>query len=155
MTKKEKSITAPTAKEDSSSKVDAILSKTEVSPTPITEKKRGRGRPKGSKKKGKPTYSKGKYQENIMAKAIDNFLINVTNKTILKNATDKIGKTDIEIGEALCYTLDYYGADVLGHPAIVLLMAGLSLGMVIYNKMQTIPQVKEETKTLEDKGGKI
>jgi len=141
--------------EPSSSKVEAILRRTEVSPTPkLTKngKPDGRGRPKKQKK---PTYSKGKYTENPMSIATNSFIATLMNKTVLKNATEKMEGTELEIGEASIYVMDYYSAGILGHPIMVLVSAFLGMGMLTYSKIQTIPTIKEETKTLEERGGKI
>lgn len=145
MTKNEKStsvspVEQPT-KKSSKEKIEALLGKTEVSPTEKPKKVETRGR---KKKVKKPVYTKTKYSENPMAKALNGIVIGIANKSILKDAKEKLTKDDVEIGEATIYLVDYYGASVLGHPIFVLISAFVGLGMVTFEKIKTVPRKTEE-----------
>ena len=164
MTPKQKSTTVqsadtPSQRKTDSKEIDDILKKVEVSPTPIKEKldKRGhriggRGRPKKIKK---PTYTKSKYSENPLAKSINTMLSTALNKSLLKESTDKIAPTELEVGEALTYLMDYYASALLFHPAMIIIMALLSMVMVVVAKMQKIPKKTQEEKSRIESGEKI
>lgn len=112
---------------------------------PIIEKevKKKRGRPR---KKEKPELDMKKYGAYPIAKTVNSFLVRLGNgiigasKGLPLTKEEKLTEEDCEIGEALCYTLEYYGLEIT-HPIWVILIATGTFGWAITDK---ILKVREE-----------
>jgi len=111
------------------------------------EKKPKRGRPK----KKKPEFDVEKYKENPISKSINSFLIRVGNgiigavKKSPLNKDEALQQGDCLIGEAICYTKEYYGIELM-HPIIVIIVVTGMFGWTITDKILTI---KEQQRILE------
>lgn len=132
------------------SEVEGLLKRTEVSPpiVPTKPKKETRGR---KKKKVKPTYTKNKYSTHPVAQVINKATCGIINKSALKDSTDKLKPQEIELGEATVYLLDYY-SDMLMHPAMIVVSAGVGVGIATLAKMQKIPRKTDEKERAKQRG---
>ena len=150
--KKDKSTSAPTApKSTEKSELDKLLGRTAVAPPePAKDKKKKETRGR-KKKRVKPTYTKAKYAGHPVAKVINEATCGVINKSALKEAPEKLKPEEIELGEATVFILDYY-SDMLLHPIMVVVSAGVGVGIATYNKMQKIPRKTDEQKRMEKEG---
>lgn len=154
MTKEKTSTSVKSAEKSTKSEVDTLLAKTEVAP-PEPEKKKKKKETRGRKKKRvRPTYTKTKYTSHPVAQVINEAICGIINKSALKESPDKLKKEEIELGEAIVFTLDYY-SDMMLHPVMVVVSAGVGVGVVTYNKMQKIPRKTDETRRLEKEGKPI
>jgi len=137
MTNPKKSTSVETVEKRSSTKpkdsLDAeakkLLESTRIEPV-IPKKKETRGRPK---KKKLPVWNKKTYSNHPLAQSLNGMVTAIINKTALKNA-EKLKPEEIEIGEAIAYTVEYYGMDWIDHPLAIMVFAGLGLGYAVYVK---------------------
>uniref|UniRef100_A0A6M3Y0R1 Uncharacterized protein n=1 Tax=viral metagenome TaxID=1070528 RepID=A0A6M3Y0R1_9ZZZZ len=121
--------------------------KAEVKKPIIEEVRKKRGRPK---KKPKPELDMKKYGAYPIAKTVNSFLVRIANgvigaaKGLPLTKEEKLKDEDCEIGEALCYTFEYYGLEIT-HPIFVILIATGTFGWAITDK---ILKVREEKATI-------
>jgi len=115
-------------------------------PTEIEEPtKRKRGRPK-KKVKPEADASLKSYAGNPIALTLNGFLVHFGNsllKVSKKGAPltdqEKLTEKDCQIGEALCYTIEYYGIEI-AHPIMVLIICFGAFGWTLFSKTKTIKE---------------
>jgi hypothetical protein len=125
---------------------ETLLRNTKITEgTPKTPEKAKRGRPP---KKQKPVWNATAYKDNPIAETINKTLLIVINKGFLKDNPLKEG--EIELGEAIAYTIDYYMEDIpITHPLFILLTVSILTVMTIYEKMPKKGTKKEEIHYIE------
>ena len=96
-------------------------------------------------RKKKPAYDKKRYTDNLIAKAIDDFLLGLANRMVPEKP---LTKADCEIGEALVYTIDYYGLTV-DHPLIILAFATGTFGYTIIEHKKALAKTKKVQERVE------
>lgn len=100
------------------------------------KKKETRGRPR---KKVKPTWQPKKYREHVIANGINKFLTFLANKMVPENP---LSEQECEIGEAILYTVDYYGITP-DHPLVILTFATGSYIGTYFSHKSKIKKKKE------------
>lgn len=113
--------------------------KVDIKDKPDVTEKRGRGRPKGAKKKEKLTLDAAK--KLPMAVAIDGFTANLVNKAFLKDK-EKINTEEVGLGASLMLVVDYYASDLPAHPVFILIGAMSALGFKVASKKK-LPAVAQ------------
>jgi hypothetical protein len=153
MTKEKKFTSVENAEKSSMSKpekpdkpqtdeVQELIKGTKIEPSaiPSEPEKAKRGRPP---KKTKPQWNAGEYAKNPIATTINDTIRTTLNKTILKD--DPIKPEEIQIGEAIAYTLDYYLEDIpITHPIFVMVFVTAALILTIINKKAEKPKKGKE-----------
>lgn len=121
-------------------KAKIVSEKTEEKP------KKRRGRP--PKRKKPRTYDAEKYKDSLIAKMTNNALIWVGNKSLEPLPdSEKLTEKDCEIGEAVCYLMDYYGV-TLDHPLMIVFFAvtgyvwALGRKQVMLKKLQKVKELE-------------
>lgn len=132
---------------EESETVKDLLKRAKATKPEKTEKKKKetRGRPKKVKK---PTsYDPKAYEQNLIAKTLDSFLIRLGNgllgiaKKMPLTEKEKLTNEDIMIGEAICYTMDYYGIGI-DHPIFVMILAVGAFSWTLFDKTQELKEQK-------------
>lgn len=125
--------------------VGDILETVEITPEiHSTESgKRGRGRPKKEAPKEKPKWNKGiAYKDNMIADVLNDTIALVLNKTVLKD--NNVKPSELEIGQAVCYTLEYYLPNIpLDHPIMILALAAIGTVFLVNTKRKAAKETKE------------
>lgn len=130
-------------------KVEDLLQKAKIeTKKPILKKeeekkpKRKRGRPK----KRKVEWDYDKYKEHPISKTIDSFMLRVGNGilTVIKkeplSKDEKLKDEHCQIGEAITYTMEYYGLEIT-HPIWILIIV---VGMYSWAIIDRGIKIKEE-----------
>lgn len=123
-------------------------------PEPVEVKPPKKEPEKKKKKRKKPTWSETRYKRNPLAKLISKKITDFTNKVTLKDYKGKIKRDDVLFGEAIVYTVEYYGAVDINHPAFVLVSAGLGYFLAVegakaQGKKKTAPTEPSKKRTEE------
>jgi len=133
--------------------VEDLIRESKAEVPPVKEKKKEtRGRPK---KKRKPEWKSENYSSNSIAVMVNGFLcsfgnkiIGISKKGIPLTEDEKLKEGDSQIGEALCYTMEYYGLVMLEHPIFVMLIAVAGFGYTIYEKSGKAKKSIEQKKPI-------
>ena len=127
--------------------VDLLIARAKAEKPKKKEVKKPKKRLGRPPKKKKPELDLKNYAKHPIAVTLNGFLVFFSNAMlkIVKKAPltkdEKMTEEDCEVGEAICYSIEYYGLE-LAHPIVVILVATCAFGWQLFSRTSKIKETE-------------